>query len=69
LTPGILPFAATRPAALFAPLQRRSARAKKKVTKKESTLRRALGFTSRKSAKARTLPIHWTEAQNPRFGK
>jgi hypothetical protein len=39
LTPGILPFAATRPVALFAPLLRRSARAKKKVTKKESTLR------------------------------
>jgi hypothetical protein len=29
LTPGILPFAASPPAALFAPLLRRSARAKK----------------------------------------
>jgi hypothetical protein len=37
LTPGILPFAATLPASLFVPLLRRSARAKKKVTKKEST--------------------------------
>jgi hypothetical protein len=45
------------------------ARAKKKVTKKESTVRDAPGFSSWKSAQARTLPIHWTGAQKTRCGK
>jgi hypothetical protein len=44
-------------------------RVKKKVTKKESTLRGAPGFKSRKSAKVRTLPIHQTGAQKARSGK
>jgi hypothetical protein len=69
-TPGILPFAATRPAALFAPLLRRSACAKKGNQRNTPPVMRSPGILPYESARALrgSLDVHpCTFSERPRF--